>query len=80
MIGLESGCVFGNPIAPFVTNVNFMPIEIRYFPWISGGATIENTQVLVGCKKKILIYVRISAEKNTFSVHNANIKGTIYRM
>ena len=27
--------------------------------------------------KKIKIYVRISAEKNTFSVHNANINGKI---
>ena len=27
--------------------------------------------------KKIKIYVRISVAKNTFSVHNANIKGTI---
>ena len=42
----------------------------------SGGATIEDTQVVVGCKQ-IKIYVRISAEKNTFDVHNANIKGKI---
>ena len=27
LIGLESGCVFGNPIAPLVTNANFLPIE-----------------------------------------------------
>ena len=53
LIGSESGFVFGNPIAPFVINVNFL---------------------LVGCKK-IEIYVRASAETNTFSAHNANIKG-----
>ena len=58
----------------------FCPLKYGVFLGIpvkdSGGATIEDTQV-VGCKKKIKIYVRISAEKNTFSVHNANIKGTI---
>ena len=42
----------------------------------SGGATIEDTQVVVGCKK-IEIYVRIIAEKTTFSVHNANIKDKV---
>ena len=42
----------------------------------SGGATIEDTPVVSGCKK-IEIYVRASAEKNTFSVHNVNIKGKI---
>ena len=57
---------------------------MRYFPWNSrkdsGGATIEDTPVVVGCKKKIEIYVRASAEKNTISVqsvHNVNMKGKI---
>ena len=58
----------------------FCPLKCGIFHGIpakdSGGATIEDTQVVVGCKK-IKIYVRISAEKNTFSVHNANIKGKI---
>ena len=42
----------------------------------SGGASIEDIPVLVRCKK-IEIYVRASAEKNTFSVHNVNINGKI---
>ena len=54
MIGLESGCVFCNPIAPLVTSGNFCPLKYGVFHGIpvkdSGGATIEDTQV-VGCKK-----------------------------
>ena len=52
----------------------FYPLKYGIFHGIpvkdSGGATIEDTQVVVGCKK-IEIYVRINAEKSTFSVHNA---------
>ena len=72
MIGLESGCVFCNPIAPLVTSGNFCPLKYGVFHGIpvkdSGGATIEDTQVVVGCKK-IKIYVRASAEKNTFRAY-----------
>ena len=60
--------------------LTFCPLKYRIFHGIpakdSGGATIEDTQVVVGCKQ-IKIYVRISKEKNTFDVHNANIKGKI---
>ena len=58
----------------------FCPLKYGIFHEISvkdsGGATIEDTQVVVGCKK-IEIYVRIIAEKTTFSVHNANIKDKV---
>ena len=50
----------------------FCPLKYGIFHGIpvndSGGATIEDTQVVVGCKK-IKIYVRASAEKNTFSAY-----------
>ena len=57
----------------------FSPLKCGIFHGIpakdSGGANIEDAQVVVECKKKIEIYFRASAETNTFSVHNANIKG-----
>ena len=56
----------------------FCPLKCGIFHGIpakdSGGATIEDAPVVVECKK-IEIYFRASAETNTFSVHNANIKG-----
>ena len=81
MSGSELSFVFGNPIAPLVTNANFLTIEYGIFHGIpakeSTGANIEDAPVMVGCKKKTIeIYLRArSAETNTFSVHNANIKG-----
>ena len=72
MIGLESGCVFCNPITRLLLMLNFCPLKYGIFHGIpvkdSGGATIKNTQVVVGCKK-IKIYVRASAEKNTFRAY-----------
>ena len=56
----------------------FCPLKCGIFHGISaknsGGAAIEDAPVVAGCKK-IEIYVRASAETNTFSVHNINIKG-----
>ena len=58
----------------------FCPLKYGIFHGIpvkdSGGATIEDTPVVLGCKK-IEIYVRANAEKNTISVHNVNMKGKI---
>ena len=58
--------------------LTFCPLKCGIFHGIpakdSGGATTEDAPVVVGCKK-IKIYVRGSAETNTFSIHNADIKG-----
>ena len=50
MIGLESGFVFCNPIAPLVTNGNFFPIEIRYFLGMYTDR-IGSDRILVGSDK-----------------------------
>ena len=56
MIGLESGCVFCNPITRLLLMLNFCPLKYGIFHGIpvkdSGGATVEDTQVVVGCLKK----------------------------
>ena len=69
-----------NPITRLLLMPTFCPLKCGIFHGIpvrdSGGATIEYTLMVVGCKQ-IEIYVRASAEKNTISVHNVNMKGKI---